>query len=80
LILNQNGTFTVSFKPDASGPWSVTATSLETQTSWRFDTDPLTITVNEPPFYVKYLLFIIIGLAVASGVSGAVYFLKFREK
>jgi hypothetical protein len=80
LILNQNGTFTVSFKPDASGHWSVTATSLETQTSWRFDTDPLTITVNESPFYVKYLLFIIIGLAVASGVGGAVYFLKFREK
>jgi hypothetical protein len=80
LTLNQNGTFTVSFKPDASGNWSVTATSLETQTSWRCDTDPLTITVNEPPFYVKYLLFIIIGLAVASGVGGAVYFLKFREK
>ena len=80
LILNQNDTFTVSFKPDASGIWSVTAASLETQTSWRCDTDPLTITVNEPPIYVKYLLFIIIGLAVASGVGGAVYFLKFREK
>jgi hypothetical protein len=80
LILNQNNTFTASFKPDASGIWSVTAASLETQTSWRCETDPLTITVNEPPFYVKYLLFIIIGLAVASGVSGAVYFLKFREK
>ena len=80
LILNQNGTFTVSFKPDASGDWSVTAASLETQTSWRCDTDPLTITVNEPPIYVKYLLFIIIGLVVASGVSVAVYFLKFRGK
>jgi hypothetical protein len=80
LILNQNSTFTVSFKPDATGHCSVTATSLETQTSWRCDTDPLIITVNEPPFYVKYLLFIIIGLAVASGVGGAVYFLKFREK
>jgi hypothetical protein len=80
LILNRNNTFTVSFKPDASGQWSVTAASFETQTSWRCDTDPLTITVNEPPIYVKYLLFIIIGLVVASGVGVAVYFLKFRGK
>ena len=79
-ILNQNGTFTANFKPDASGLWSITATSLETQTSWRGDSEPLAITINEPPIYVKYLLFIIIGIVVASAVGGAVYFLKFREK
>ncbi len=79
-ILRSNGTFTASFKASTSGLWSVTATSLETQTSWRGDTAPLEITVDEPPFYVKYLLFIIIGIVVASAVGGAVYFLKFRER
>jgi LPXTG-motif cell wall-anchored protein len=40
----------------------------------------LVVTVNEPPIYVKYSLFIIIGLVVALAAGGAVYFLKFREK
>ena len=78
--VTQNGNFTANFKPDSSGAWSVSATVPETQSSWRCDSEPLTITVNEPPIYVKYSLFIIIGLVVASAVGGAVWFVKFREK
>ncbi len=78
--VNQNGNFTASYKPDSSGEWAVSATSLETQTSWRCDSGQLMITVKEPPIYVKYSLFIIIGLVAASAVGGAVWFLKFRNK
>jgi hypothetical protein len=76
----QNGNFTASFKPDSWGAWSVSATIPETQSSWRCDSEPLTVTVNEPPIYVKYSLYIIIGLAAASAVGGVVWFLKFRGK
>ncbi len=79
-IVNGDGTFTASFKPDSAGVWAVNAASTETQTSWRCDSGQLTVTVNEPPIYVKYSLYIIIGLVVACAVGGAVWFLKFREK
>ena len=78
--VSQDGTFTASFKPDASGVWEVSATSPETQTSWRCDSEPLAVTVNEPPIYVKYSLYIIIGMVAASAVGAAVWFLKFRVK
>jgi hypothetical protein len=72
--------FTASYKPSASGTWAVLATSPETQTSYRCDSQQLTITVNEPPIYIKYSLFIIIGFLAIIAASAAVYFLKFREK
>ena len=78
--VNQNGTFLASFKPDTIGMWSVTAASPETKTSWRCDSGQLAVKVNEPPIYVKYSLYIIIGLVVACAVGGAVWFLKFRGK
>jgi hypothetical protein len=77
--VSDNGTFTASFKPDASGLWGVSATSPETQTSWRVDSEELAVTVTEPPFYVKYSMFIIIGLIAVLAAGGAVYYLKFRE-
>jgi hypothetical protein len=75
-----DGNFTASFKPDSTGEWAVAATSPETQTSWRADSLQLMITVSEPPFYVKYSLFLIIGAVVAAAAGGAVWFLKFRNK
>ena len=78
--VNQNGNFSASYKPNSSGDWAVSATSLETQSSWRCDSGQLMITVKEPPIYVKYSLFIIIGLVAASAVGGAIWFLKFRNK
>ena len=61
------------------GIWAVFASSPETQTSYRCDSQELIITVIEPPVYVKYSLFIIVGLVAASAVGGVVYFLKFRK-
>jgi hypothetical protein len=78
-LVNDNGTFEASFKPDSLGVLAVSANSPETQTSWRCDSGQLTITVTEPPFYVKYSLFIVIGIVAASAVGGAVWFLKFRK-
>ena len=74
------GNFTASFKPGSSGVWAVSANSPETTTAWRCDSEPLAITVNEPPLYVKYSLYIIVGLVAASAVGGVVWFLKFRGK
>ena len=68
------------FQPKASGVWAVSASSPETQTSWRADSGQLALTVNEPPFYVKYALYIVIGLVAACAVGGVVWFLKFRGK
>jgi hypothetical protein len=78
--LTNDGTFNATFRPSSLGTWAVTASSPETQTSWRADSGQLSIKVNEPPFVVKYSLYIIIGVVVASAVGGAVWFLKFREK
>ncbi|HLN88790.1 MAG TPA: hypothetical protein VK253_01880 [Candidatus Binatia bacterium] len=78
--VSQNGTFMATYKPGTSGLWAVSATSPETQTSWRVDSEQLALTVSEPPFYVKYSLYIALGLIAASAVGGAVWFLKFREK
>ena len=72
--------FVASFKPSTSGTWVVTATSPETQTSYRCDSQQLMITVTEPPIYVKYSLLILMGDVADLVASAAVYFLKFREK
>ena len=75
-----NGNFTGSFGPQTAGDWSVIADSLETDTSWSSSSSQYLITVNEPPIFVKYSLYIVIGLVVACAVGGVVYFLKFRGK
>ena len=75
-----NGTFTANFAPAGLGEWAIAASSLESKTAWGCDGDQLIFTVNEPPIYVKYQMFIVIGLVVALAVGGAVYFLKFRGK
>ncbi|MCW3999118.1 MAG: hypothetical protein NWE93_02640 [Candidatus Bathyarchaeota archaeon] len=73
-----DGSFKGSFAPSASGNWSVVASAPETGKAWRCDSDQFLLTVNEPPFYVKYSLYIMIGLVVALAVGGVVYYLKFR--
>lgn len=78
--VNDIGNFTAIFKPGASGLWSVAASLPETQTSFRSDSDQLTIMVTPPPFYVKYILFIVLGFVGAIAAGAIVYFLKFRNK
>jgi hypothetical protein len=77
--VSRNGTFTGSFCPDSAGPWSVVASFVETQTFWGSDSEQLLVMVEEPPIYVKYQLYIIIGLVGALAAGGAVYYLKFRH-
>jgi LPXTG-motif cell wall-anchored protein len=38
------------------------------------------VTILEPPIYVKYSMYIIIGLVGAMGAGIAVWFLRFRNK
>lgn len=75
-----NGNFTGSFGPQTAGDWSVLSNSQETDTAWSANSSQYIVTVNEPPVYVKYSLYIIIGLVVACAVGGAVYYLKFRGR
>ena len=77
--VSNDGTFVVNFRPKISGPWTVLATSPETPTVYRCSSEPLMITVTEPPVYVKYSIFIIAGLIAALAAGGIVYFLKFKQ-
>jgi hypothetical protein len=79
-IVSSNGTFAATFRPEASGQWAVTATAPETPTSYGCYSQQLMITVTPPPIYVKYSLFIIMGMVAALAAGGVVYFLKFRGK
>jgi hypothetical protein len=78
--VSSNGTFVATFRPDTSGLWAVTATSPETQTSYSCYSQQLTITVTPQPLFVKYSLFIIIGLVDAIAAGAVIYILKFRNK
>jgi hypothetical protein len=75
-----DGSFNVTMMPEESGMWMVTAMGLETSTAYPCEVGGLLVTVNEPPLYVKYSLYIIIGLVVTCVVGGVVYFLKFRQR
>jgi hypothetical protein len=78
--VSSNGTFVATFRPDTSGLWAVTATSPETQTSYSCYSQQLTVTVTPQPLFVKYSLFIIIGLVDAMAAGAVIYILKFRNK
>jgi hypothetical protein len=75
-----NGTFVANYKLASSGKWIVSATSLETPVTYRGDSTPITITITEPPLYIKYSMYIISGLVAAMGAGVAVWFLRFRNK
>jgi len=79
-VVSSNGTFVASCKPTSAGSWSVIASSPETQTTYQSYSQQLQITVIEPPFYVKYSLFIVLGLVGAAAAGGVVYYLKFRGR
>jgi hypothetical protein len=79
-VVSNNGSFSASFKPAFSGNWSVIASLPETQTTYQSFSQQLQITVIEPPVYVKYALFIVLGLVGAIAAGGAVYYLKFKGR
>jgi hypothetical protein len=78
--VSANGTFTCSFGPQTAGDWSVLAKSHETDSAWSANSSQYIVTVTEPPIYVKYSLYIVIGLVAACAAGGAVYYLKFRGR
>jgi hypothetical protein len=78
--VKSDGTFTGSFAPATVGNWSVAANSPETNKTWRADSEPLVVTIEEPPIYVKYSLYIIIGLIATLAAGSAVYYLKFMRR
>ncbi len=79
-VVSNNSSFAAIFKPVFSGNWSVIASLPETQTTYQSFSQQLQITVIEPPIYVKYSLFIVLGLVGAAVVAGVVYYLKFRGR
>ena len=64
-----DGKFNATYKPNASGIWEVDATTNETQTSYRGDSNELLLTVAPPPVYVKYSLYFIISFAGMIGLE-----------
>ena len=78
--VQSDGTFTANYKLPASGVWYVSASTNETSIAYRGNSEPLMVTILEPPIYVKYSMFIIIGLVGAMGAGVAVWFLRFRNK
>jgi hypothetical protein len=77
--VNADGKFSVSWKPTASGPWAVTASSTETQLAFAGYSQGLTLNVMPLPLYEKYSMFIIIGFVALMAVSGVAYFLSSRR-
>ncbi len=78
--VNSDGTFIGSFLVEAAGEYAVSASGPETKTAWRCDSSQLLLTVNEPPLYMKYSIYIAIGLVGALVAGGVVYYLKSRNR
>jgi hypothetical protein len=76
----EDGSFTVSFLPNASGLWSVQAISPGTGTVYECKSPELLIMVEAPPFYVAYLLYIAGGAVGGVVVGLVVYLRKFRNR
>jgi hypothetical protein len=75
-----NGTFGASFKPPNSGDYYITATALETPTSYLANGPEVTFSVAEPALYIKYSIPIIGVIVAASVVGGLLYFFRFRGR
>jgi hypothetical protein len=78
-VIMPDGSFETSFQPPNSGNYSIAATSLETQVSFRADSVELFFSVAEPPLYIKYAIPIIGVLVALSVCGGLLYFFKFRR-
>jgi len=75
-----DGKFGATFKPPHSGNYYITATALETPTSYEANGPEVTFSVAEPAMYVKYSIPIIGVIVAASVVGGLLYFFRFRGR
>jgi hypothetical protein len=74
-----NGTFTATWKPTASGLWSVIANTNMTQTSFAAYSQQVMVTVTPPPLYIRYSLYLIVGFVALMALCGVAYFLSSRR-
>lgn len=74
-----NGTFTASFKPQTIGNWKIQAEFHEDRFRYGSTSPEFTVKVEEPPFWVKYSLYIGGGIGVMSIIGIIVYVKKSRE-
>jgi hypothetical protein len=73
-----NGTFTASFKPETIESWNVQAKFGEDEFRYESSSSQLTIRVEEPPFLVKYSLYIGGGIGAVAVIGVIVYWKKSR--
>jgi len=74
-----NGTFTATFKPETLGTWRVKATFHEDRLRYESASPEVQITVEEPPFLIRYSMYIGGGLAGTAILGALIYWKKFRE-
>jgi hypothetical protein len=79
-ILNNDGSFTCSLKLPSAGTYYIYASSPESNSQFAALSQEIKVTMGEPPLYIKYQLYLIIGLVAAGVAGGLVYFFKFRER
>jgi hypothetical protein len=70
-----NGTFTASIQPE-TGIWTVEATYAGSDTVYGCESGLVLVTVDEPSFFTKNMLFIGGGLGGALAAVGVVVYLK----
>jgi hypothetical protein len=75
----ENGSFTVSYRPEILGNWEVQAVFAGDNIRYESVSSHLTARVDEPSILVKYSLYIGGGVGAAIAVGVVVYFRKFRE-
>jgi hypothetical protein len=76
----ENGTFTASFKPEATGVWMAQATFTGTDTVYECDSTVAQVTVEEPSFLAQNGIFIGGGVGGGLAAVGAiVYIKKYRQ-
>jgi len=73
-----NGTFTASFKPETLETWKAQAKFSEDEFRYESVSSQLTIRVEEPPFLVKYGLYIGGGLGAVAIIGVVIYWRKSR--
>lgn len=79
-IAKDDGSFSVTYKPQASGQYEVQASFLGDNKTYYGMSETSLVTVNEPSFTVKYGLYIGLGIIGAMAAICAVLFIRSRRE
>lgn len=74
-----NGSFSISYRPELLGAWEVQAVFVEDESRYESESPLFTARVDEPPFLVKYSLYVGGGIGAAAIVSAVIYWRKSKE-